>query len=679
MMNDNTINSDVTMVEPAPSKGTGRFRSGDEILGRYVVESELGQGGMGVVYLCLDKVGGVKVAVKGLPPEVSHNADEMEAVRDNFRLVSELQHPNIAGARHLEKDEATGDYFLVMTYARGVSLKRWMRSHGGREHRAEQLKVLRQIASALDYAHNAEPRNIIHRDIKPDNVMVDELGNAMVLDFGLAAQVRSSMSRVSQVVTSRSGTPSYKSPEQWLAQVQRAPSDQYSLGVIAYQMFAGTLPFDSDDIEILKHAVAFDPMPVIPGEDRSVNEALAKVLAKRPQDRFASCTAFVDALEGRRPSAEDGGLTNAMMALIAGVLIVFVGLCGWWVWKIQADSKAERKALTEQRLERMRKQKMADDARIAAEKARRMDEAKRKAEDAQRAEAKAEAERQARKAEAERKAKAEAEERAIAEARETRRQEQVSTSKDEEQLRMEATQEALKLFRSGKWLTGYREAQKADQENPELLYYLGKCYTGENRAANQDQDKASDYFRQAAEKGWMDAQYELGRRYESGNGVKRDCEQAKRWYRAASRQGSKDAQNNLDRLVAEQSAALSEVLLVQSYEEPANAEMTARESDNFRKIQDEVATLRNTVKQEQEKVERISDRTSQRFTKGDAETLSQLKFDSQSARSYYLKACKVATEKGATQSGEVRRHYERGLERGGPKWPELEAWLDWWK
>ena len=79
-MTDKTINTDVTMRDATPAGGAKRFRAGDEILGRYVVESELGQGGMGVVYLCLDKVGGIKVAVKGLPPEVSHNSDEMESV-----------------------------------------------------------------------------------------------------------------------------------------------------------------------------------------------------------------------------------------------------------------------------------------------------------------------------------------------------------------------------------------------------------------------------------------------------------------------------------------------------------------------------------------------------------------------------------------------------------------------
>ena len=99
-------------------------------MGRYVVERELGQGGMGVVYECLDKVGGVKVAVKCLPPELSHDSGEMEEVRENFQLVYGLSHPNIAGVRQLEKD-GRGEYFLVMELAEGESLRRWMRRKAG--------------------------------------------------------------------------------------------------------------------------------------------------------------------------------------------------------------------------------------------------------------------------------------------------------------------------------------------------------------------------------------------------------------------------------------------------------------------------------------------------------------------------------------------------------------------
>ena len=244
---DRSIGDEPTM-RPKEDRGRrGAFAPGDVIAGRYVVEKVLGEGGMGIVYQCLDKVGGVSVAVKCLPPEVSRNADEMEDIRANYRLVADLHHPNIAGARTLEVDGSTGDYYLVMDLARGTSLKRWMRRNPQATMEAK-LAILRQVAAALDYAH---AEKVIHRDVKPENVMVDDEGGVKVLDFGLAAQIRSSQSRTSATVTSRGGTPGYKSPEQWRGKPQREPADVYSFGVMAYWMFAGALPFDGDDPVVL--------------------------------------------------------------------------------------------------------------------------------------------------------------------------------------------------------------------------------------------------------------------------------------------------------------------------------------------------------------------------------------------------------------------------------------------
>ena len=193
-------------MRPVPASGGGRrLVAGDTILGRYAVVRELGEGGMGVVYQCLDTVGGVEVAVKGLPPEVSRNEDEMEDIRANYQIVRKLRHPNIAGVATLEKDPAAGDYYLVMDLAVGTTLKRWARRHPDAGLDAK-LAILRQVAAALDYAH---AEKVLHRDVKPENVMVDDDGRVKVLDFGLAAQIRSSQSRTSKVVTSRSGTWGY--------------------------------------------------------------------------------------------------------------------------------------------------------------------------------------------------------------------------------------------------------------------------------------------------------------------------------------------------------------------------------------------------------------------------------------------------------------------------------------
>ena len=327
---DVTINTDVTMRDAAPAGGAKRFRAGDEILGRYVVEAELGQGGMGVVYLCLDKVGGVKVAVKGLPPEVSHSAYEMDCVRDNYQLVSELRHANIAGYRTLEQD-ANGDYYLVMDLARGMGLNRWIRQNGKDADVAKKIAILRQIADALDYAHSHKPTRIIHRDIKPGNIMVDEGGHVMLLDFGLAAQIRSSFGHVSLEVLSQSGTRTYKAPEQWRGQPQRAATDQYALGVVAYEMLSGGLPFDDDDEAVLRQAVLNEPVADIDGLPASMNAALKKAMAKQGEGRFATCGAFIDALEGKTAATARVAPDRMRIAIVVGIVLLIVALAGCWL------------------------------------------------------------------------------------------------------------------------------------------------------------------------------------------------------------------------------------------------------------------------------------------------------------------------------------------------------------
>ena len=287
---------DAPTMRPTPAGAGGRrLAAGDAILGRYTVVRELGEGGMGVVYQCLDSVGGVEVAVKGLPPEVSRNEDEMDDIRVNYQIVRKLRHPNIAGVATLEKDAEAGDYYLVMDLAAGTTLKRWARRHPDAGLDAK-LAILRQVAAALDYAH---AEKVIHRDVKPENVMVDDDGRVKVLDFGLAAQIRSSQSRTSNTVTSKGGTPGYKSPEQWLGRPQQAPADVYSFGVMAYWLFSGHLPFDGDDPVVLGHAVLSAPVGPIAGLPAHMNAALVKALAKAPEDRFSSCGAFMDALEGK--------------------------------------------------------------------------------------------------------------------------------------------------------------------------------------------------------------------------------------------------------------------------------------------------------------------------------------------------------------------------------------------
>jgi hypothetical protein len=287
----------VSMGDVLTRRQRARLKTGDVLLGRYKILGELGQGGMGLVFRCLDEVSGIEVAVKILPPEVSRDSGEMEEVRENFQLVSRLAHPNIATVRTLEKDPDTGEYLLVMDCVNGVNMRQWRKRRsedGGQRSVQEILPLIQQIAAALDYAHS---QKVIHRDIKPSNVMITSEGTVKVLDFGLAAQIQSSFSRVSQVRYGTSGTGPYMAPEQWQGQYQDAKTDQYALGVLVYELLAGRCPFESHDPAVLREAVLHEPPPAIPGLPAHVGAALARALVKDRKSRYENCQAYYHELK----------------------------------------------------------------------------------------------------------------------------------------------------------------------------------------------------------------------------------------------------------------------------------------------------------------------------------------------------------------------------------------------
>lgn len=297
--NRSDLNIEATLPGKRDRKPDGRFEVGNLILGRYKVLSELGQGGMGVVYKCLDETAGIVIALKAIPPELSRNTIEMEDVKDNFQLVSKLVHQNIAISKNLEKDNTTGNYYLIMECVEGEDLRRWIKRKR-RENTLTMesiLPVIRQVATALDYAHNEK---IIHRDIKPGNIMIDAEGHVKVLDFGLAAQIHTSLTRVSMAYHGTSGTAPYMAPEQWRGRAQGAAADQYALAVMTYEVLAGYLPFDSPDVSVLREAVLNETAEPIQGIPGYVQQALARAMSKNPIDRFSSCADFAVALAGEQ-------------------------------------------------------------------------------------------------------------------------------------------------------------------------------------------------------------------------------------------------------------------------------------------------------------------------------------------------------------------------------------------
>ena len=367
--------------EPAPPsvgdlptlRAARRWKVGDKLSRRYRVLGELGQGGMGIVYRCLDEVGGIEIALKALPPELSHNSGEMEEVRENFRLVERLYHPHVAAVKTLEQDAGSGNFYLILELAEGVDLRRWRKQRGGRVPLAEALPVLRQVAAALDFAHS---RKIIHRDIKPGNIMVSADGTVKVLDFGLAAQIQSSLSRVSQVHFSTSGTGPYMAPEQWRGQRQDGAADQYALAVVAYELLAGHLPFEVQEAAILREAVLQDTAAPVAGLAGGAAAALARGLAKGAAERFGSCAEFVEALEKpeiRNPKSEENPkseIRNPQAKLrwgLAAVGLLLLLLAGGWYFGVRLPEQKRQADLARLEAEARAANDAKEKARLTAE------------------------------------------------------------------------------------------------------------------------------------------------------------------------------------------------------------------------------------------------------------------------------------------------------------------------
>lgn len=333
---------------------------GSVLLNRYRILSELGQGGMGIVYRCFDEVAGIEVALKALPSELSRNSLEMEYIRENFQLVAKLVHQNIAINRMLERDPASGDCYLIMECVDGEDLRRWMR----RKFRNQPLPIetvlhiIRQVAAALDYAHE---QKVMHRDIKPGNIMITPAGTIKILDFGLAAQIRSSMSRESMAYTGISGTAPYMAPEQWRGRPQGAAADQYALGVMTYELLAGHLPFDSSDTAVLKRAVLDEKAEPVPGISKRAQLAIDRAMSKAPGDRFDKCADFVAALERGKRKPKRWAWAKWLAAGAAAVLFIGAVAAGanWFIGKRQEGIRQE---------ENVRRQR---ELRITREKAER--------------------------------------------------------------------------------------------------------------------------------------------------------------------------------------------------------------------------------------------------------------------------------------------------------------------
>jgi len=256
-------------------------------LGKYDIRSEIGRGGMGVVYRGYDTMLKRDVAIKVLPPQLSLDAQFVQRFEQEAVLAASLHHPNIVTIYDVGKQD--GVQYIVMQYLEGQPLDHWLRRQ--RTLSPEQVAdVTRQMADALDFAHS---QSIIHRDVKPANIMMGADGHATLMDFGLVrAGEGSGLTKTGTIM----GTPEYMSPEQALGQKVDHRSDIYSLGVVIYKLLSGKVPFERSSPYAVSYAHINEPPPPLrqfcPDLPPSLEAVVMKALAKRPGDRYQSAGAL---------------------------------------------------------------------------------------------------------------------------------------------------------------------------------------------------------------------------------------------------------------------------------------------------------------------------------------------------------------------------------------------------
>ena len=253
----------------------------DRVLGgRYTVQDKIGIGGMATVYRGLDNVLGRTVAIKTMLPQYAADPSFAARFKQEAQAAAALQSPYIVGVYDWGKDGDT--YFIVMEFLRGTDLKSGIRKHGALDCR-KVAQIGSQICQALSVAHK---HDIIHRDIKPQNIMVQPDGNIKVMDFGIARAKNSHLTADNSVL----GTAHYVSPEQTQGKELGPTSDLYSLGIVMYEAATGKVPFDGDDaISVALKQVNEQPVPpsqINPAVDATLEGIILKCMQKDPAARF---------------------------------------------------------------------------------------------------------------------------------------------------------------------------------------------------------------------------------------------------------------------------------------------------------------------------------------------------------------------------------------------------------
>jgi predicted Ser/Thr protein kinase len=356
--NCGTPSGEVAHVCPPDPTDELRERLARTLAGRYEITQLLGRGGMAVVFLAQDLVLERQVAIKVLPPDMSHDVKLIPRFQQEAKTAAKLDHPNIIPIYRVES-EAGLNYF-VMKYVSGSSLEQLLDQ--GPLPIDLARRVLRDAAMALGHAHK---RGIVHRDVKPANIMLESDGRVVLTDFGISKALEggSALTGTGTII----GTPHYMAPEQAKGLEVDGRADQYALAVVGHQILTGKQPFDGSSHSILyKHVFEappriFEARPEAPAD---LCAALDRALSKEPGKRFASMEDFAAAVSGERtgprtvvsapvkPASKSGrpGTAKPRRRKVVQRALIAVGLCaaiGGAAWAaLLPDQPAQRRGPT---------------------------------------------------------------------------------------------------------------------------------------------------------------------------------------------------------------------------------------------------------------------------------------------------------------------------------------------
>ena len=287
--------------------------TGALIDGRYKVVSRLGTGGMADVFLAEDNQLGRKVALKLLHRRFAEDPGFVERFRREAQAAAGLQHPNVVSV--YDRGAYDGTYYIAMEYLPGRTLKQLIRQEAPLDP-VRAINITLQILKAARFAHR---RGVIHRDLKPHNVIVDDGDHAKVTDFGIARAGASDMTETGSIM----GTAQYLSPEQAQGHAVSAGSDLYSIGVILYELVTGQVPFDAEAAVTIaiKHVSEAPPSPrqINPNIPLELEQVILWALNKNPSDRPTDADQLINALEQVKAMIEggQGGQRTASFAAVA--------------------------------------------------------------------------------------------------------------------------------------------------------------------------------------------------------------------------------------------------------------------------------------------------------------------------------------------------------------------------